>query len=598
MKTFLIDLHGGLARLGPALPLLYPYLAAGEMEMVGGVDGARPSLEAAAEAVRVSVLRSYRARLQLVVLLRLPEGESADRLSLVEQVEAIRKELLGKLAEHGLQPMRVVVVALDSLAREAHTGVPMDAAARVRWERDARAMAGGAAALEGMLVLRFPLRRAPEAAFQQDLVRLVYLLATLLELFHGGEEVERGRLFLVDEVALDGTEVAAWLAEYEACLHRARRAVTHQLDHPEPVPLRVIEDTGCACAGALEPPEIRAREFGWLRHVDDFGAWRRWGEETGRVLGAHAEAGETLVRRCMREWRTRTFTPAERAVTNVAEVAKETARRLEEARARLARETRGREVPDWNDEVRRTTPRMHAVIDARPRPRAFAIFCGALLVFLLVPVLLVFPRVGLQGRFATALILLTGAASVTWSVLRTLREGLRDEAHQALERARETSARISERVDRRKAHLAALCEVEVARRNDAEARAALRLAGERTMLLKHHRAELERHLQLARAFAAHQALGQRGPAPPPPPEADDAAPLARSWPVELPPFQNPAYAPALCTGAPREQPYEVRLGARVVRRSSSRVRGLRHVELTGDFIYRPVSGAGDAPAGD
>ncbi|HEX2205210.1 MAG TPA: hypothetical protein VHG91_18015 [Longimicrobium sp.] len=600
MKTFLIDLHGGLARLGPALPLLYPYQAAGDLEVVGGVDGARPaaSLEAVAEAVRVSVLRSYRARLQLVVLLRLPEGDAAAKTSLVEQADSLRKELLGALAKHGLHPARVVVVALDSLAREPHTGVPADEAARARWERDAVALRKDpAGALEGMLVLRFPLRRAPEAAFQQDLVRLVYLLATLLELFHGGEEVERGRLYLVDEVALDGVEVAAWLAEYEACLLRARRAVVHQLDHPEPVPLKVIEEPGCACTGALEPPEIRPREFGWLRHVDDFGAWRRWGEETGRVLAAHAEAGEALVRRCMREWRTRTFSPAERAVTDVAERAKETARLLEEARTRLARETRGREVPDWDEEVRRMTPRLHAVLDARPRPRAFAIFCAALLFLLSLPVLGVFPRVGLQGRLGTSILLLTGAAAMTWSVLQSLREELRDEAHRALERARETSARISEGVDRRKAHLAALCEVEVARRNDAEARAALRLAGERTMLLKHHRAELERHLQLARAFAAHQALGQRGLAPPPPPEGEAAAPLAKSWPVELPPFQNPAYAPALCTGAPREQPYEVRLGARVVRRSSPRVRGLRHVELADDFIYRPVAG-GVAPAGD
>ncbi|HEX5725345.1 MAG TPA: hypothetical protein VFX98_07750, partial [Longimicrobiaceae bacterium] len=255
MKTFLVDLHGGLARFGPARPLLYPFLASGRLELLGAADAG-----ALAEAMRISSVRDYRPRVQAVFLVDLPAGPGGRGLA--EQLGWLRAEVLAPLAAAGLQPARVVVVALDSLAREPHTGVPLDPAARERWERDAEALAGGdPAALRELHLLRFPLRRAPEPAFQQDLVSLVYLAGALVELFEAGEELGGGRVLGVDEVALDGPAVAAWMAEYERALGRALDAVGHQLEHPEPVTLRLVEDAGCGCAGALDLPRLGQKTF-------------------------------------------------------------------------------------------------------------------------------------------------------------------------------------------------------------------------------------------------------------------------------------------------------------------------------------------------
>src|SRR5688500_5374529 len=169
MKTFLVDLHGGLARLGPAAPVLYPYRAEGELEVM--LEAAGRDLRELADGVRVSLLRDYRPRTQLVFVVDLAHG------GLVEQTGRLRAEFLATLAARGIVPSRVVGVAVDALGREPHTGIPEDAAAKAAWERDAAALSAGSAPVEGMLVLRFPLQRAPEPVFQQHLVQLAYLLA-------------------------------------------------------------------------------------------------------------------------------------------------------------------------------------------------------------------------------------------------------------------------------------------------------------------------------------------------------------------------------------------------------------------------------------
>jgi hypothetical protein len=597
MKTFLIDLHGGLARLGPAVPLLYPFRAEGELEVL--LEAGKRDLRELAEGVRASLLRDWRPRLQLVFLVDLGAA------GLVEPVARIRREFVGTLAERGIAPARVVVIAIDALARDAATGAPEEAGARAAWERDSAALsADGRNPLEDVLVLRFPLKRAPEPVFQQSLVQLAYLLAAVAELEEGAE-VRRERLYTVDSVCLDAAEVQAWMREYERCLAHAQRGVEHALQHPEPVELALIEDADCGCSRVLDTVEVGQKTYGWLRDSDDVTGWRFWWQETGRRLDAHAAAGEDVVRGCMRDWRTRTFEATARSVPSVTEFAAGLRDRLHEARRALARESHPRrEAPDWEAEMMRLTPRVHGAIEARPRPQAFWVFTAAFLVLLIAPLLGAMGR-GTAGRVDTAVLVLAGGAACALWVLRRLGERLHDETHHARERGREISKETHARVDRRKRHLAALCAVEVARRNDAVAQQAAREAGERARLLRHHQRELQQHRERATRLSRSAALGAPSPASAgstqtPSAEADDAPPPA-ALQVERPPHLNPVYAPALCAGIPRERPYEVRVrsGAMVIRRSSTRLRGLQYVQFGDDILYCPLPGqpAGGPAAG-
>lgn len=610
MKTFLVDLHGGLARLGPAVPLLYPYRADGTLEMM--LEAGRREPRELAEAIRASLLRDWRPRVQLVFLVDLANG------GLIDQVGRLRTELVGTLAARGIHPARVIVIALDTLAREPHTGIPEEPAARAAWERDSRAFhAEGSPALEGVLVLRFVLRRAPEPLFQQHLVQLVYLVAALVEL-EDGAEVRRERLYTVDAVALDAAEVGAWMADYTRCLDHARRGVEHALAHPEPVELALIEDADCGCSRVLETVEVPQKTYGALRHSDDVAGWRLWWQETGRRLEAHARAGEEVVHGCMRDWRGRTFETTTRSVPSIVDTAAELRERLFTARRALAKESQPRrEPPEWETEMLRLTPRVHAAIEARPRPQAFWVFTAAFFLLLTAPLLLAMGR-GTAGRVDTAVLVLAGGAGAAWWVLRKLGERLHDETHLAQERGREISKETHLQVDRRKRHLAALCAVEVARRNDAVAQEAARAHGERSRLLKHHQRELAQHRERAARVAqaaAHGAPPEGGRVAPNPAHpsgassaapvgamADEAPPPPAALVVDQPPHLNALYAPALCAGIPRERPYEVRVrsGALVIRRASVRLRGLRYVLLGDDILYRPVRGApsaGGAPSG-
>ena len=585
MRTFVADLHGGLARLGTAAPLLYPYRAAGELEVL--MEAAGRPLGEVADEIRVALLRDYRPRVQLVLVIDLRHG-------MVAQVARIRAELLAALEAGGLRPARVVVVAVDALAREAHTGVPQDAAARAAWEADARALAeGGPSALAGLLVLRYALQRAPEPAYQRHLIHLAYLLAVLVELF-GDEEIRQERLYSVDEVALDGTEAYAWLGAYERCLARAQREAEHALAHPEPVELALIEDPHCGCSRVLETLQLRQKTFGWLRGTDDVQGWRGWWSGTGTALAAHAAAGEDVVRRCMREWRGRVFETTERSVASIADYAAEARETLHAARRALAAQARPRgDAPEWEREMQRLTPRVQALIEARPRPQAFLLFTSVLLVLLVAPLLMTMPPGAAGGRMATAVLVLAGAAGAAWWVLRGLRAGLHDETHVALERASEIRKDVQEGVERGKRHLETLCAVEVARRNDAAAQQAAAAAGERTLLLKFHVDALRQHRERAAAFARNTAPGL--PALGAAAEGDGAPPVELR--IHLPPHESAVYAPALCAGAPQERPYEVRIraGATVIRRASSRIRGLLHLQLADDVLYRPVRGAASTP---
>ncbi|HLM67390.1 MAG TPA: hypothetical protein VK358_07680, partial [Longimicrobium sp.] len=421
MKTFLIDLHGGLARLGPAVPLLYPYRAEGELEVL--LEAGRRDLRELAEAVRASLLRDWKPRVQLVVLMDLAAG------GLVEPIDRIRGEFVGTLAARGIHPARVVVIAVDALAREANTGAPEEPAARAAWERDSAAMsAEGNHPLRDVLVLRFPLRRAPEPLFQQGLVQLVYLLAAVVEL-EEGTDVRRERLYTVDGVALDAGEVHAWMAHYDRCLAHAQRGVEYALSHPEPVELQLIQDADCGCSRVLETIEVGQKSYGLLRGSDDVAGWRMWWQETGRRLAAHAAAGEEVVHGCMKDWRTREWETTARPVPNVTEFAAELRERLHTARRALAKESQPRwDAPDWEAEMQRLTPRVHGLIEARPRPQAFWVFTAGFLVLLAAPLLLAMGR-GTAGRVDTAVVVLAIGAGAAWWVLRRLGTRLHDETH-------------------------------------------------------------------------------------------------------------------------------------------------------------------------
>ncbi|HEX5726910.1 MAG TPA: hypothetical protein VFX98_15655, partial [Longimicrobiaceae bacterium] len=154
----------------------------------------------------------------------------------------------------------------------------------------------------------------------------------------------------------------------------------------------------------------------------------------------------------------------------------------------------------------------------------------------------------------------------------------------ALERAQEIVDGVLGRAERRRRHLALLCEAEVARRNDAEGERGQREARRRTLLLRHHQEALRQHAGHARAFA--RLYG--GAMPPTAPAAGDAPPPARGRAADLPPERDPTYAPAFCAGAPAEQGYEVRVGARVVRRASALLRGLQYLRLADDLVFRPL----------
>lgn len=582
MKTFLLDLHGGLSRLGPAAPLLYPYRAEGELEVM--LEAAGRDLRELADAVRASLLRDYRPRTQVVFVIDLAAG------GLVEQTGRIRAEFLGHLAGRGIVPARVVVVAVDALGREPHTGIPEEAAARAAWERDAQALSAGAAPVEGMLVLRFPLQRTPEPVFQQHLVHLAYLLAVVTEL-EDGDEVRRERLYTVDAVALDPAETGAWMAEHERALAHAQREVERAIQHPEPVELALIEDANCGCSRVLDPLEVGQKTYGWLRGPDDFAGWRGWWQETGRRLAAHAKAGEEVVQGCMKEWRGRAFETTPRTVDSTADHAAQVRERLHAARRALAgTQHPRRDEPDWEAEMARATLRVHALLEARPRPQAFFVFTAFLIPLLVLPVLLTLPRDPAGDVAAAVLVLAGGAGAAAW-VLRRLSGRLHLETHRAQTRGREVSSGVQQQVDRRKRHLAALCAVEVARRNDAVAQEAARAFGERMRLLKFHQRELAAHRDRAGKFARACAPG-RPASPAPAPAADEAPPAAAPLRIEQPPHLNAVYAPALAAGIPRERPYEVRVrsGAMVIRRASTRLRGLLHVQLGDDIIYRPVQG--------
>ena len=204
--------------------------------------------------------------------------------------------------------------------------------------------------------------------------------------------------------------LASMLLVFSGLAH-AQRGVEHALAHPDPVELQLIQDADCGCSRVLETVEVTQKSYGWLRNSDDVAGWRSWWQETGRVLAGHAAAGEEVVHGCMKDWRTRRFETTARPVPNVTEFAAELRERLHAARRALAKESQPRwDAPDWEQEMQRLTPRVHGLIEARPRPQAFWVFTAGMLVLLTAPLFLAMGR-GTAGRVDTAVLVLLSKAS-------------------------------------------------------------------------------------------------------------------------------------------------------------------------------------------
>lgn len=594
MKTFLLDLHGGLAEFGPAAPLLYPLQEAGELQIVGrrGAGGGERGLAGLAQVVRIELMREFRARWLALFLVDLPTGAGGPLQSLAEQLDEIRQLFLERLAERGLAPARVLVVAVDALAREPHTGAPLDPGARHRWQSDVdRLSADPSAALRGLTVVRFPLRRTPEPRFQQDLVHLVYLLLSLIEVMESDEELPRGQLYQAQEVALDSSEVARWMEEYIRCLEEAEKTVAHRLAHPEPATLQLIRNPQCACGQALEGIQLPAPSFGWFHQLRDRASGHDWGQGTGATLATHERRGEEILHRCMEERRTRRFEVESEEIPSLEEKAVQLRERLHAARHALLQESPPAEEGwDWEDEMRRQTPLLAGRIEARPRPRAFAIVLAALLVLLLAPALLTVPGAGPLRLLPPALLLLGGGLAASALALHRLRSALKDAADAALKSARRIALRISERLERQRRHLERLCEAEAARYDEAGAREALAERGREVLLLRYHRDALQHHLRLARTLRSFHAADLPDHSFAPAATSGPQRQSIRDRSLEEPPHRHPVYAPARCTGTRNETTHELRIGARHLPWTSSLSRGLRHVRLVVDPIY-----TGDPP---
>jgi hypothetical protein len=296
-----------------------------------------------------------------------------------------------------------------------------------------------------------------------------------------------------------------------------------------------------------------------------------------------------MLRRCIDQRRAHTFPTVTEKVGSLEETVTRLQEQLHQERRALAQASASRtEEWDWEDEMQRRTPRIRALIEARPRTQAFGISAAALLILLLTPGLLTLPGTGVMRLLVPAALLLGGAGLATLLALRSVRARLVEHAHGAHERAQKIAHLIGEHTDRRRRHLERLCEVEAARRNVAAATDAQKEQGKEVLLLKLHRAELRQHLALAQAMQSHLGADSPGARS----GAATASPPAHEWPLEVPPHRHPTYAPALCAGRRAEYHHELRIGVRRVEWSSALACGLKHLRLSDDPFYAA------APAGE
>jgi hypothetical protein len=590
VKTFLIDLQGGgLDRFGPAAPLLYPLDEADGLRILtpSGAELGTAALTMLADAARIE-LRRERAHHWLAIILvdlNAATGTGSD-CALTNEIDRIRTHFLRPLSSDGLTPTRTFIVAVDSLARQPHTGAPIEPLARKRWEADTKILSEpNTSALADVTVFRFPQRRSPDPALQEDRLRLAYLLLSLNELARQGKDLPRERLYEVERINLDKNEVSDWIFEYARCLQQAEQMVGGRLNHREPVELQLIGDRECGCGQPLPSVSLTHAAFGRLHRKDDFHTWRNWATQTGSTLHRRSVDGETMVRRCISDRGARQFTLVTQTIASLDDEAARMSERARAARKRLIQDASHREESwDWEDEIRSRTPRLRAILEARPRQQAFIIFTAAMSLTVLVTALATVPGTGVARFLIPTALLLGGCALATALSIRSLKVPLEEHVHSTLERAQKIAHLIGERVDRELRHLEALCEVDVARRNEETVARAQQDQGQDVLLLKLHRRELQRHLSLVgtlqRLFPA-LAAGASSDRP--------AAPPDGTWPLGLPPHRHPGYSPLLCAASAVTQQHELLVGTRSIAWESKHLRGFLSLCLRADRYYGPMA---------
>jgi hypothetical protein len=291
-----------------------------------------------------------------------------------------------------------------------------------------------------------------------------------------------------------------------------------------------------------------------------------------------------MLRRCISDRRARHFTMVAETIASLDDQAARMSERSRAARKRLVQETSHREENwDWEDEIRSQTPRLRAILEARPRQQAFVIFTAATSLTVLATALATVPGFGVTRLLIPAVLLLGGCALATALSIRSLKVPLEEYAHSTLERAQKIAHLIGERVDRQLRHLEALCEVDVARRNEATVARAQQDQGKDVLLLRLHRRELQHHLSLVASL-------QRLFAAPPAGGSDElSADLDGNWPLDLPPQRHPGYSPVLCTAPAVSQQHELLVGTRRIGWESDHLRGLRGLCLRTDRYYEPMA---------
>jgi hypothetical protein len=586
VKTFLIDLRSQETGLGAAGPLLYP------LEQPDGIHPLTPTmvddptgqLEDLAGFVRITLVRERSYRWSAVLLVDLDDrtGNGSDG-ALLTEVERIQTHFLKHLTDHRVGPARTYIVALDTIDRDNLAGEPKNQEAARRWKHDQEALGATPDVdrlhpLRGMSVLRFPYRRSPEPDLQRDRLRLAYLTLALHQIASEDDPLGRERMYEVAEIQFDENQVARCIADYVLRLQEAENDIRRRLDGAGEVELQLIGDPDCGCGARVSSTSLSGARFGWLRR-NDLAVWLQWGQETASALRDRFEEGRAMLQKCLEGRTGRRFDTAAETCHSLGDEARRVEGRLAAAREKVNKLVPAREERwDWDAEMRSRTPRMKALLEARPRPQAFVVFTALAVLLALVTALPTVPDPGAASLIPPALLVLAGVAVATALSIRSLHAPMVQHARAMLERSQRISKLIGERVDRQRQYLEALCEAEAARQDmEAIARARVQQKWHRS-LLTFHRDQIRRHLSLIEPLKRLLPTAL--------PDASTSG-RTREWPLEVPPHRHDGYVPWRRGAAGATSEFEFLVGTQC-RKYTWTLTGLDRIGLRADRYYEPA----------
>lgn len=136
MFTFVIDIHGGLAKFENTTPFLYPLRK--EIYMVPLSENTFTKIPEAAENVRKYLEREIIRQWQVVFLVDLAVRHPNPLVgSLTYYLYAIKEKFVEKLKQSNLSPKDIFILGVDSLERGLR-GKPLDPENALRWELDTK----------------------------------------------------------------------------------------------------------------------------------------------------------------------------------------------------------------------------------------------------------------------------------------------------------------------------------------------------------------------------------------------------------------------------------------------------------------------------